>query len=104
MYEKDCKDNYCHSNSSYSNSYNNDNSEIFCYKPTPTADAGHDLYVDPGQPVIFNGISYDTDGKIVLEEWDFDGDGKFDWNSTATSSPPTYTFLSLIGVTWQFTE
>ncbi|RLF55771.1 MAG: hypothetical protein DRN28_02470 [Thermoplasmata archaeon] len=67
--------------------------KFFVTNRPPTADAGHDLYVDPGQPVIFNGISYDTDGKIVLEEWDFDGDGKFDWNSTATSSPPTYTFF-----------
>ncbi|MCP4613864.1 MAG: PKD domain-containing protein, partial [Planctomycetes bacterium] len=28
----------------------------------------------------------DPDGSIVLYEWDFDGDGTYDWNSTTTCS------------------
>ena len=32
--------------------------------------------------LIFNGSGIDDDGYIVRYEWDFDGDGKYDWNST----------------------
>jgi PKD domain-containing protein len=35
-----------------------------------------------GSPHHFNGIAYDPDGVIILYEWDFNGDGVFDWNST----------------------
>ena len=45
----------------------------------------------------FVGMGVDTDGSIIRYEWDFDGDGEYDWNSTengeATHSytvPDTY--------------
>ena len=37
-------------------------------------------------PIEFIGIGYDPDGKIVLYEWDFDGDGFFDWKSNKTGN------------------
>jgi hypothetical protein len=37
--------------------------------------------------VIFSASgSYDPDGKIELYEWDFDGDGTYDWESMVTGS------------------
>jgi len=37
--------------------------------------------------VIFSASgSYDPDGKIVLYEWDFDGDGIYDWSSPVSGS------------------
>lgn len=35
---------------------------------------------------FFNGTGWDIDGVIVLYQWDFDGDGNFDWNSTETGN------------------
>jgi len=32
--------------------------------------------------LTFEGAGSDTDGSIVRYEWDFDGDGTYDWNST----------------------
>jgi len=50
------------------------------------------------QDVNFVGNGTDLDGDIISYEWDFDGDGTFDWSSSATgatlysfSSPSTYT-------------
>ncbi|MEW6086684.1 MAG: PKD domain-containing protein [bacterium] len=34
--------------------------------------------------VDFAGIGTDSDGTIVLHEWDFDGNGSYDWNSGTT--------------------
>lgn len=42
-------------------------------------DAYHET--DRLTPVHFDGTATD-DGEVVLWEWDFDGDGTFDWNST----------------------
>jgi PKD repeat protein len=40
-----------------------------------------------GLYVVFSADgSYDPDGKIVLYEWDFQGDGTFDWTSDVTGS------------------
>jgi len=36
--------------------------------------------------VTFNATAYDPDGKIFLYEWDFDGDGTFDWYSTVSGN------------------
>jgi len=41
-------------------------------EPT-SGDAPLDVNFDPS-------LSYDTDGTIVLYEWDFDGDGTYDWS------------------------
>jgi len=37
--------------------------------------------VTTGEKVNFQGVGNDEDGKIVLYEWDFNGDGEFDWSS-----------------------
>jgi len=47
----------------------------------PVVDAGNDQFVDVGEIFYLNGSAYDPDGRIVLYEWDFDGDGIFDWVS-----------------------
>jgi chitodextrinase len=42
--------------------------------------------------ILYCDESYDTDGIIVMYEWDFDGDGSYDWNSTIpTTVEHTYT-------------
>ncbi|MCK5396780.1 MAG: PKD domain-containing protein [Thermoplasmata archaeon] len=49
---------------------------------SPSADAGSDQTVFINENVTFNGTSIDEDGYIILFEWDFDGNGVFDWNNT----------------------
>ncbi|MCP4000570.1 MAG: PKD domain-containing protein [Gammaproteobacteria bacterium] len=39
---------------------------------------------DVGETVTFTGTAEDSDGTIVLYEWDFDGNGTFDYQSAAT--------------------
>ena len=49
----------------------------------PTAIASADQTSgDPVLQVQFTGSGTDLDGTVVLYEWDFDGDGVYDWNST----------------------
>jgi PKD repeat protein len=51
----------------------------------PIAEAGPDITDYTGRPVVFEGFGTpDTSQRIILYEWDFDGDGEFDWNSTRT--------------------
>ena len=45
------------------------------------------------QDVNFAGEGTDADGEIVLYEWDFDGNGTFDWSST-TTGVTLYSFTS----------
>jgi PKD repeat protein len=53
----------------------------------PVAEAGTDILDYTGRPVVFQGLgSPDPTLRIILYEWDFDGDGTFDWNSTRTGS------------------
>lgn len=47
----------------------------------PKAVAGDDLISRPRRKVKLNGAGEDSDGKIILYEWDFDADGKYDWSS-----------------------
>jgi PKD repeat protein len=49
-------------------------------KLSPVADAGINQTVPIGS-VLLQGTGVDPDGKIVLYEWDFDGDGEYDWSS-----------------------
>ncbi|MFH1152450.1 MAG: PKD domain-containing protein [Pseudomonadota bacterium] len=59
--------------------------------PTATADASPSNGAVP-LSVHFTGSGSDTDGSIVLFEWDFDGDGLFDWSSGTTGNTVfTYT-------------
>ncbi len=48
----------------------------------PIGDAGNDITTTVNTPVIFNGSGKDRDGKIIKYEWDFDGNGTFDWSSS----------------------
>ncbi len=60
-------------------------------KQPPVADAGNDAAAYVGQSTSFEGIGSDIDGTIELYEWDFDGDGNYDWSSTTTGST-THTY------------
>lgn len=48
--------------------------------PSATASANPDSGDAPLE-VSFRGYGYDSDGRLVSYEWDFDGDGNFDWLS-----------------------
>jgi outer membrane protein assembly factor BamB len=48
----------------------------------PVAIAGDDVSTTPTVPVQFNGQGTDEDGTIAKYEWDFDGNGIYDWAST----------------------
>ena len=52
---------------------------VFAY---PVAIAGQDSTGTPGVPLQFSGAGTDEDGTIAKYEWDFDGDGVFEWSST----------------------
>jgi PKD repeat protein len=57
----------------------------------PTADAGGNRSVSAGQPITFRGFGNDAiDGYIALYEWDFNGDGIYEYNSTVS---PTATHV-----------
>ncbi len=48
----------------------------------PVAVAGNLTIVEPGEEVFFHAHdSHDPDGEITLYEWDFDGDGEYEWQS-----------------------
>jgi hypothetical protein len=47
----------------------------------PTAIAGQDIRINPGGTVQFSGAGTDEDGSITKYEWDFDGDGIYEWSS-----------------------
>ena len=62
--------------------YTYTNHEVFVI---PMAEAGEDIEVLPYLPIQFSGVAFtDEDDVIVLYEWDFDGDGIFEWSSTET--------------------
>ena len=49
---------------------------------SPVAIAGQNATGTPGVPLQFSGAGTDEDGTIAKYEWDFDGDGIFEWSST----------------------
>ncbi|NWH05408.1 PKD domain-containing protein [Desulfobacter latus] len=58
----------------------------------PEASADADPKVGrPPLKVQFTGSGTDPDGKVLLYEWDFDGDGIYDWSSVS-SPDTTYTY------------
>jgi len=57
-------------------------SESLWIYAVPVAIAGQDSTGTPGVPLQFSGAATDEDGTVVLYEWDFDGDGIFEWSST----------------------
>ena len=46
----------------------------------PVAEAGEDIEVEVGEEVVFSGTGLDDDGSIVTFQWDFYGDGEWDWS------------------------
>ena len=54
---------------------------FWIYAP-PVAFAGQNSTGTPGVPLQFSGAGTDEDGIVVLYEWDFDGDGIYEWSST----------------------
>ena len=48
----------------------------------PVAIAGDDVSTTPNVLIQFNGQGTDEDGSIVKYEWDFDGNGVYDWSSS----------------------
>jgi len=62
----------------------------------PTAEAGPDISGYTGRAVLFEGVGTpDPALRIILYEWDFDGDGTFDWNSTLGGST-THVFQDVL--------
>lgn len=53
--------------------------------PIVTITSGSEGYMvtDRKALVAFSGAALDVDGSVVLYEWDFEGDGTFDWSSAA---------------------
>jgi len=57
----------------------------------PVADASGPYIGDEGSSISFDASgSYDPDGNITLYEWDFDGDGIYDTNSTSLNTTHTW--------------
>ena len=59
----------------------------------PVADAGGPYTVGIYAELELLGSASDPDGEIVYYEWDFDGDGTYDWSSP-TTGVATHTYLA----------
>lgn len=72
----------------------------------PTASA--DLLPSNGEIPLtaqMNGSGFDNDGSIALYEWDFDGDGTYDWSSTSTGKTThTYTTVGTFNAVFRVTD
>ncbi len=49
----------------------------------PVPQPGEEVEAFEGDPVEFIAAGYDPDGLVVLYEWDYEGDGRYDWTSTS---------------------
>ncbi len=59
--------------------------EYISHNRKPIADTNGPYLGYTDTPITLNGSqSYDPDGDIILYEWDFDGDGTYDWDSPIT--------------------
>ena len=57
----------------------------------PNADANGPYEGEVGKPIILDGSgSFDSDGYIALYEWDFEGDGVFDFSSAESTTSHIY--------------
>ena len=63
-------------------------------KPSAIIDSISPNPAKNGKSVIFKEKSFDVDGTIVKFEWDFDGDGTWDWDSIETGNT-TYIYNNL---------
>lgn len=50
--------------------------------PPPVADAGWDIITYVGIPTHFQDRMEPGHGRIIKQEWDFDGDGTYDWSGS----------------------
>lgn len=67
---------------------------IFAENSPPSASATvNQTRVYVGEEISFIGIGTDPDGIIGLYEWDFEGDGEYDWSSDTTGNT-TYTYTT----------
>ncbi|MEA1998032.1 MAG: PKD domain-containing protein, partial [Euryarchaeota archaeon] len=72
--------------------------------PTATASA-NPTSGDVPLDVFFNGTGKDSDGTITLYEWDFDGDGLYDWRSSASGNTSlTYNHVGSCVATLRVTD
>ena len=71
----------------------------------PVVDAGEDKYTLLNVEVVFRGTAIDTDGFVVLYEWDFDGDEEFDVKSKYPDEVScVYTTAGIYDVTFRVTD
>jgi hypothetical protein len=61
-----------------------DTAIVYVGSMKPVANAGPDVVSYPNRKVKLKGSGRSPDGSIVKYEWDFDGDGVFDWSSAKT--------------------
>ncbi|HDG98687.1 MAG TPA: PKD domain-containing protein, partial [Desulfobacterales bacterium] len=74
---------------------------------SPTAEASVEDETSGSAPftVDFIGTGSDTDGTIALYEWDFDGDGAYDWSSDSSGNASyTYTSPGVYNATFRVTD
>ena len=76
----------------------------FSVNQPPTADAGQDRSVTVDTLVTLSGSGFDTDGMVVLYEWDFEGDGDFDISSAGGNVTHIYTILGTFPATLRVTD
>ena len=69
----------------------------------PTAKAGADVMLKSDDKVKLKGTGSSPDGKIVKYEWDFDGDGNYDWSSES-SGEAEYVFRAFSKPVFRVTD
>ncbi|MFP4014179.1 MAG: PKD domain-containing protein [Chitinispirillaceae bacterium] len=80
-FRKAGKHKVCFSVTAADGSVGRDSAVVEIGHEAPVADAGKDIVSRKGRKVKLVGSGSDSDGKVVRYEWDFDGDGVFDWSS-----------------------
>lgn len=61
-----------------------DTAVIMVHNSPPKAFAGKDVVLRRPSSTVLTGTATDADNDIALYEWDFDGDGTYDWSSPDT--------------------
>lgn len=75
----------------YTNVFETVISAIESIKTEPVAYLGGPYVANPGDTIHFSAAgSYDPDGSVVKYEWDFDGDGKYDYSSSSPTAQHVY--------------
>jgi len=62
----------------------------------PVANAGPDQIVSVGETVVFSGTAVEPDGYIAKYEWDFEGDGIYEWSSVQNGDATHVYFIPAI--------